>query len=403
MSEQAARALSQVLSQDGTIDPYPLYDQMRESAPIFKSDLGLWVVTTYDDCRTVLRDARMGKDWAGFMVTSGHENWRDQPAFEYGENSLLFANPPDHTRLRRLVSKAFTPRQVERLRANMRLSIATLLEPFARDGGGDLLDALAFPLPVGVVGNLLGVPEADWQAFREPVRAGTATLELGVTQEQIKIANKSSKWMRDYFVALVAEKRANPDDGMISGMLAVEDQGDRLDDDEIVGMAALLFAAGFETTTNLIGNGVNALLHNPDELEKLRRQPSLIEGATEELLRYDSSIQFSGRTAFERLELGGFTVEAGENVMTFLGAANRDPAHYEDPHRLDVTRTDVEPLSFGNGIHFCLGASLARTEAQEAIGALLAKFDTIELAEEPRYRAQFGFRGLESLQVRCRA
>jgi cytochrome P450 len=401
MSSDANAALLELMAPGGSANPYPLYDRIRESAPILKSDFGMWVLTRYEDCRTVLRDPRMGKDWPGFMASSGIDDWQDHASLQFGETSLLFANPPDHTRLRRLVSKAFTPRQVQRLRASMQERINGLLDVLAADGGGDLLTALAFPLPVGVIGELLGVPEADWIHFRDRVRAGTATLEIGVTPEQVAVADEAAAWMRDYFFALLADKRAHPDDGMISGMLSIEDEGDRLSDDEIVSMSGLLFAAGFETTTNLIGNGVHALLRNPDQLQTLRNEPTLIEDAIEELLRYDASIQISGRGAFEDIELLGHTISAGENVLTLLGAANRDPARYERPNELDVRRTNVDPMSFGSGIHFCLGASLARVEGQEAISALLARFKTIELAEEPRYRDQLGFRGLESLRVRC--
>lgn len=389
------------MSPAGALDPYPHYARLRDAAPVFKSSIGMWVLTRYDDCRTVLRDARMGKDWPGFMAASGIDDWREHVSVSDGEHSLLFANPPEHTRLRRLVSKAFSPRQVERLRASMRDRIDTLLDKLALDGGGDLLDDLAFPLPVGVIGQLLGVPEQDWNGFRAAVRAGTATLEIGVTHEQIAAADEAIAWMGDYFLELIAEKRARPDDAMISGMLAVEENGDRLSDEEIVRMAGLLFGAGFETTTNLIGNGMHALLRNPEQLQILRGDRSLVEGAVEELLRYDASIQISGRTAFEDIEIAGRTIRAGETAATLLGAANRDPARYDDPDRLDVTRTEIEPLSFGSGIHFCLGASLARAEGQEALGALLDRFASIELAEEPSFRAQLGFRGLESLRVRC--
>jgi cytochrome P450 len=402
MGDDADTLLAELMAPAGTADPYPIYDRMREAAPVFKSALGPWILTRYDDCRAVLRDARYGKDWQGFMANSGIEDWRDHPSTAYGETSLLFANPPEHTRLRGLVSKAFTPRTVDRLRASMRQIIDALLDPLAEAGGGDLLDALAFPLPVTVIGQLLGVPAADRMEFRDRVRLNTATLELGVTHAQIALADEAAIWMVDYFEGLVAEKRARPAQDLLSGMIEVEVDGDKLSDQEIVGMGLLLFGAGFETTTNLIGNGVLALLRNPDQLAWLREHPGGIAGTVEELLRYDASIQVSGRAALEDAELAGHTVAEGDAVLTILGAANRDPERYPHPHRLDLTRRDIEPLSFGSGIHFCLGASLARAEGDEALRALLGRFGEIELADEPRFRHQLGFRGLESLPVRCR-
>jgi cytochrome P450 len=399
----AEKLLAELMTPAGRADPYPIYDRMREAAPIFKSTLGPWILTRYNDCRAVLRDPRYGKDWEGFMASSGIEDWRDHPSTAYGETSLLFANPPEHTRLRGLVSKAFTPRMVDRLRTSMRRIIDELLDPLAEAGEGDLLDALAFPLPVTVIGELLGVPTGDRMQFRERVRLNTATLELGVTRAQIALADDAAAWMTDYFQDLVAEKRLRPGEDMLSGMIEVELDGDRLDDREIVGMGLLLFGAGFETTTNLIGNGVLALLRSPLQLAWLRQHPDSMAGAVEELLRYDASIQVSGRSAFEGTELGGHTIAAGEAVLTILGAANRDPGRYRDPHRLDLTRRDIEPLSFGSGIHFCLGASLARAEGEEALSALLGRFADIELAGEARFRDQLGFRGLESLPIRCRA
>lgn len=390
----------EILGAGGDVDPYPLYRELRETAPVFKNSLGLWILTRYDDCRAVLRDPRMGKNWAQFAEASGVENWRDHVSLQTGDRSLLFLNPPDHTRLRRLVSRAFSPRQVERLRVSMRKDIQEMLNTLADAGTADLLTTLAFPLPVTVIGRLLGVPQQDWESFRDHVRAATATLELGFTAEQLAAADVGMAWQRDYFIDLIAHKRQHRDEGMISAMIEVEESGDRLTDEEIVMLSALLFAAGFETTTNLIGNGMHALLNNPDQLALLRERPELVEPATEELLRYDASIQLSTRSAFEDIELDGHTIAAGEAAVTLIGAANRDPARFKDPEKLDVTRTNIEPLSFGSGIHFCLGANLARVEAHEAFGGLLSRFANIELAQPARYRGQMVFRGLEALEVR---
>jgi cytochrome P450 len=286
---------------------------------------------------------------------------------------------------------------VDRLKPRMAATVDHLLDPIGEAGGGDLMDLLAFPLPVTVIGDLLGVPEADRAPFRDAVRANTRTLELNVTREDVAIADVAATWMSTYFHDLLREKRRQPADDMLSAMALAEEGSDRLSDDEIVQMSLLLFGAGFETTTN----GVYHLLKNPEQLAALRADASLLPNAIEELVRYDGSILLSGRSAFEDIEVAGHLIPAGSGVVTMLGAANRDPAKYEDPDRLDVRRRGVEPLSFGSGIHYCLGANLARGEAALAVGRLLERFGRLELAEEPAFRDQFVFRGLESLRVTC--
>ena len=396
-----AAFMTLVMDADVRRDPYPTLHEIRRAAPVLHSSLGTWVLTRYEDCHAVLRDPRCGKNWDGFMLQAGLDDWREHVSLSYGDTSLLFANPPQHTRLRRLVAKAFTPRTVDRLRPRMAATIDRLLDPLAEAGGGDLLDALAFPLPVTVIGDLLGVPEADRAPFRDAVRANTRTLELNVTREDVEVADVAATWMQTYFHELLREKRRHPADDMMSAMAVAVEGGDRLSDEEIVQMSLLLFGAGFETTTNLIGNGVYHLLRHPDQLAILREDASLLPNAVEELVRYDGSILLSGRSTFEDIEVAGQRIPAGAGIVTMLGAANRDPAKYEDPDRLDVRRRGVEPLSFGSGIHYCLGANLARGEAALAVGRLLERFPHLELAEEPCFRDQFVFRGLESLRVSC--
>jgi cytochrome P450 len=396
-----AAFLTLVTDADVRRDPYPTLHEIRSAAPVLRSSLGTWVLTRYDDCFAVLRDPRCGKNWSGLMMQAGFDDWQEHVSLGYGDKSLLFANPPQHTRLRRLVAKAFTPRTVDRLRAGMNQTIEALLDPLVEAGGGDLLDALAFPLPVTVIGDLLGVPEADRAQFRDAVRLNTKTLEMNVTRDDVEKADVAAQWMVDYFLALLADKRRTPADDMMSAMALAEEGGDRLTDEEIVQMSSLLFAAGFETTTNLIGNGVFHLLEHPAELERLAADRSLLANAVEELVRYDGSILLTGRSTFEDIEVAGVTIPAGSGVVTLLGAANRDPGKFESPDRLDVARPGVEPLSFGSGIHYCLGANLARVEAALAIDHLLTRCPRLALAEEPRFRDQFVFRGLESLRVAC--
>ncbi len=396
-----AAFMTLVMDADVRRNPDPTLHEVRSAAPVLKSSLGPWVLTRWEDCHKVLRDTRLGKNWVGVMATAGFDDWREHASLAYGETSMLFANPPLHTRLRRLVAKAFTPRTVERLKPRMADTIDRLLEPLAEAGGGDLLDALAFPLPVTVIGDLLGVPETDRAPFRDAVRANTRTLEMSVTREDVEAADAAALWMGDYFRELLREKRRRPADDMMSGMAQAEECGDRLSDDEIVMMSGLLFAAGFETTTNLIGNGVHHLLGHPDELARLREDPSLMPDAVEELARFDGSILLSGRSAMEDIDVAGHHIAAGQGIVTILGAANRDPDRYQDPDRLDLGRRDIEPLSFGSGIHYCLGASLARGEAALAIGKLLERFPHLDASGEARFRDQFVFRGLESLNVSC--
>jgi cytochrome P450 len=275
-----------------------------------------------------------------------------------------------------------------------------LLDAFG-DGDVDLMDALAFPLPVTVIGEMLGVPAEDRPQFRPLVRASTAVLELAITPEALAEATAASNTMEAYFRDLVAERRARPRDDLLTQLIEAEDKGDQLTEYELISTAILLFAAGFETTTHLIGNGVLALLHNPEQLDRLRHDRSLLRPAVEELLRYDSPVQITARTAYEALEIGGQAVEPGSAVLALLGAANRDPQRFRDPDRLDLGRSEGSPLSFGSGIHYCLGAALARLEFAVVLDRLLDRFSTWELVGgPPRHRDSLTLRGLVDLRVR---
>ena len=392
-----------LLTPDGRQDPYPRYHQIRELAPVHPSGLGFWVLSRYDDCQQLLRDPRFGK---------GDRQERDARLPEDAvaalarlrrrAPSLLFLDPPDHTRLRGLVSKAFTPRTVERLRPHIGRLLDDLLD--AVDGGRgepvDVMAAVAFPLPVAVIGEMLGVPAADRAAFQPWVRASTALLELTVEADAIVAAADASDRMWSYFAALLAERRRRPSDDLLSELLCVEDQGDTLSEAELISTAILLFGAGFETTTNLIGNGLLALLRHPDELARLRADRGLLRPAVEEILRWDSPVQVDGRVALTAADVGGEPVEEGTFVVTLLGAANRDPARFADPDRFDVGRDEGPPLSFGSGIHYCLGQALARVEGQVVFGRLLERYGAIELAAgDVAYRPSLTLRGLVDLPV----
>ena len=395
------------LSPEGLDDPSPYYRYLRENAPVHQSAAGAIFLTRYDDCREALRDNRLGKSNSAESLLSSGDSEALQVRREQLERareqeqaaSMLFLNPPDHTRQRSLVSRAFTPRRVNALRASIRTLAEGMVDDFVEAGGGDLLEALAFPLPVAVIGTMVGVPEPDWPQFRSLITASAAGIEPAASAEELRAAGTSSGQVREYFSALLAERRASPQDDLLSDLIQVEEEGDRLSDGEIIAVSTLLFAAGFETTTNLIGNGMGALLRHPDQMAALWNDPSLVETAVDEVLRWDSPVQLDGRTVLEPAEVAGEQVEVGTRVMTLLGAANRDPEHFDDPERFDVTRQQGPPMSFASGIHYCLGANLSRAEGQEVFGALIQRCSSIEPAGDLVRRNRITLRGFLSVPV----
>jgi cytochrome P450 len=393
-----------MMTPEGKADPYPRYALLHEHAPVFESILDALVVVRYADCWEVLRDNRLGKSDQGprdIGAVTPHQRERLQQ-LEPRANTMLFLNPPDHTRLRGLVSKAFTPRTVERLRPHILRLTDGVLDGF--DGEVDVMATLAFPLPVTVIGEMLGVPEADRQGFQPLVRAATKALEFAMSDDEFDAALDAQEQMTAYFTDLVAERRRAPQDDLLSSLINARDEDDRLSEEEIVSTVILLFAAGFETTTNLIGNGLLALLRHPEEQRRLRDDPDLLKPAVEEILRWDSPVQIDGRSAFEDVEVAGRAVPAGGFVVTLLGAANHDPTHFTDPGRFDVGRDEGPPMSFASGIHYCLGAALARLEGQVVFGRVLERFPTLALLDDaPHYRDSFTLRGLSELRVEARA
>ena len=391
-----------VATPQGRADPYSRYAALRAHAPVHRSAFGFCVLSRYDDCIQVLRHPGVGKDFSGAASALGltEEQQAEQAAFRNDRSNMLFADPPDHTRLRRLASRAFTPKSVEALRPRVVALVDDLLDGF--DGSEvDVMDTLAFPLPVTVIGEMLGVPAEDRPQFRPLVRAVTAMLELSITPEDLSAATAASDTLESYFADLVSERRARPQDDLLTRLIQAEDEGARLSEYELVSTSILLFAAGFETTTHLIGNGLLALVTNPDELARLRGDRALLRPAVEELLRYDSPVQITARTTYEDVMIGDERVEAGNTVIALIGAANRDPDRFTDPDRLDVGRAESPPLSFGSGIHHCLGAALARLEAQVVLDRILDRYQTIELVGgPPRHRDSLTLRGLVELPMR---
>jgi cytochrome P450 len=383
----------------GRADPYPYYAELRRVAPVAVAEDGAIVLTRYADCHAALHGPHFGRaDPDELFGAIGVPAWREIPAIRTFNTSMLLVNPPQHTRLRRLVSKAFTARKVEQLRTPVAALVDDLLERL--DGGGDFIDAFAFPLPVAVIGELLGVPEADRAAFQPLVRDWTMVLDA-FSPDILARANVAADQIRDYLGGLADERRRKPQDDLISALVALTDGTDRLSEDELVTMAALLFSAGFETTTHLLGNGLVALLAHPNQADALRKDADLAPSAVEELLRYDSSVQITGRTVLSDTEVAGVPVARGNRLVCYLGAANRDPEQFPDPDRLHLTRRDGAPLSFGGGIHYCLGAPLARLEAQLAFPELLSRYPNLDLADGSERRDSLTLRGYLHLPVRC--
>jgi len=383
-------------------DPYPQYRRLREQAPMLRGPLGYWVLSRYADIAAVLRDPRfgVGVDEASLMLAMTQDGPGIATMVELSR-WMLFRDPPDHTRLRGLVSKAFTPRALEAVRPRVVEIVKGLVDNIAGRGEADLITDLALPLPVTVISELLGLRIEDHAQAREWAEAIAQALDPVVTEEHATRADRAVAGLAAYIGGVVAQRRRDPGPDLLSRLIEAEDGAGHLSEAELISTVSLLFGAGHETTRNLIGNGMLALLRNPGELLRLREDPSLIRSAVEELLRYDSPVQLAGRGARADVVIGGERIAAGEPMMLLIGAANRDPAQFPDPDRLDIGRQDVKMLSFGGGIHFCLGAMLARTEAQVAIGTLLARVAHIELAtEDLAWRPHITLRGLSSLPVR---
>ncbi|MCE2512440.1 MAG: cytochrome P450 [Acidimicrobiia bacterium] len=388
-----------VTDPDVIADPYPLLRELRETSPVHKTGFAdFWILTRFEDCRTALRDQRLGSPEPGeeapSLLGSSRQRRADVP------RSLLFLNPPDHTRIRSLVSRAFTPRRVQRLRPAVEAMTEELLEPMAEAQECDLIDALAFPLPANVISELVGVPVADRDWLRPLVSDLAATLEPTRQPGETERAEAASKKVNRYLNELIDRRRDEPADDLLSGLIAASDGEDRLTQPEVAVTVSLIYAAGFETTMNLIGNMVHTLMRHPDQLARLRADRSLVPSAVDEVLRFEPPVQVDGRYVRAEVEIGGHTIPRGHGVLTLLGAANRDPSAVDDPDRFDIGRSEVPMLSFGSGIHYCLGAALARLEGQVVLQALLDRFGTwTPLDDDPPWKRRLTLRGLASLPV----
>jgi cytochrome P450 len=396
----AAEPLFNPMSPDVIRDPYPHYHRLRALDPVHRSPLGFLVASRHADVSFVLRDKRFGKDFIGRMTRRFGSQIMEEPVYRSMRHWMLQQDPPDHTRLRGLVVKAFTARRAEDMRPRIQEIVDQALDRVAARGHMDLIADFAFRLPVTVICEMLGIPKEDHEMMRSGANDGGRLLDpVPLSRAEIDGANAGNLASAEYFRSLFELRRRQPSDDLITQLVQAEEKGSKLSNEELTANIILLFGAGHATTVNLIGNGLLALHRHPEQLRLLQGKPTLIGNAIEELLRYDSSVQLTGRTALEDVAVGGVAVAKGESVLCLLGAANRDPAVYPDPDRLDITRPNIRPLSFGGGIHFCLGAQLARIEGEIAIATLLRRLPNLRLDDlhHPDWRPTFVLRGLNRL------
>jgi cytochrome P450 len=383
-------------------DPYPAYARLRATDPMHLNSFGAFVASRHAEASLVLRDKRFGKDFVNRSVKRYGEKIMDEPVFRSMSHWMLQQDPPDHTRLRGLVVKAFTARRVEDMRPRIQQVVDQTLDAVADRGHMDLIADFAYRLPVTIICDMLGIPEEHREIFHQRSGEGGRLLDpVPLSAADIAEGNAGNMMSQLYFQQLFELRRKNPGDDLTTQLVQAEQDGSKLSNEELTANIILLFGAGHETTVNLIGNGLLALHRNPDQLALLKARPDLISNAIEEFLRYDSSVQLSGRVALEDIEdLGGKKIPKGDTVLCLLGSANHDPAAYPDrPDSLDITRSNVKPLSFGGGIHHCLGAQLARIEAEIAISTLLHRLPELRLndAQNPEWRSTFVLRGLKRL------
>src|SRR5438477_4755992 len=381
-------------------DPYTSYERLRTTDPMHVTPFGAFVASRHAEVSLVLRDKRFGKDFVDRTTRRYGPQILEEPVFRSMSHWMLQQDPPDHTRLRGLVVKAFTARRVEDMRPRIQQVVDQTLDRIAGQGRMDLIEDFAFRLPVTIICDMLGIPEEHREVFYASSRDGGRLLDpVPLTKEEIEQGNASNLMAQMYFQQLFELRRKQPGDDLTTQLVQAEEAGSKLSNEELTANVILLFGAGHETTVNLIGNGLLALHRNPDQMRRLKDDPSLMANAIEEFLRYDSSVQLTGRTALEDVTVGGTMVAKGEAVLCLLGGANRDPAVYAEPDRLDITRANIRPISFGGGIHFCLGAQLARIEAEIAIATLLRRFPNLkfENLDNPDWRPTFVLRGLQRL------
>jgi cytochrome P450 len=375
-------------------NPYPFLKRLRQYAPVNETPLGIYRLTRYDDVVRMLKEVPSGVRMADGTIFGANPEMMGPGQF------ILRLDPPDHTRIRRLMNQAFRPRAVERLRERVQQIVDALLDRAAERGEMDVIADLALPVPSTLICEMMGVPVTDRERFTDWTAAATHLLAAAmITPERLQHGMAAAMSLANYFTDLIADRRKRLGDDILSDLIRAEEAGDRLSEAELLAQSIGLLIAGFETTIGLIGNGVLALINHPDQWQRLRARPELIDSTVEECLRYDGPILLTVRVTREDTRFGDHVIPADRPVMCILGAANRDPAHFVDPDRFDITRQDNDHLAFGGGVHFCLGAHLARMEAQVAIGGLAKRFRTLERTSDQNVWGKSLFRVLGELPV----
>ncbi len=387
-------------------DPYALYARMREESPVLDAGNHLWFTFSYAGANALLRAKQVSSDE---RRSRGYQAELEAGTIPQhiidNEQSMLFLDPPDHTRLRGLVNSAFTQRRVERMTVRVQERTDALLDELDGAGPSDLVKHLAYPLPVAVICELLGVPEEDHTQFGAWSHDLTKGLDPGAlrTPEDETLIAAAMAELRSYVASLADERRRAPADDLLTALIEARDGDDQMTEGELISMVVLLLVAGHETTVNLIGNGLVAILKNPDQLARWQADPGLTKNAVDEVLRYDSPVQIGMRVTIEPTEVEGVTVPVDEQILILLGAANRDPAMFANPDQLDLGRQNAaRNMSFGGGIHHCLGMALARAEGQIVLGSLVSRFSNLQLSDEPVLRERMVLRGYEQIMVDCR-
>jgi cytochrome P450 len=405
--EQTLDFLNVAMTPEFRDDPYPFFAALREHEPVHQTPFGVYLLSRHADAAAIVRDPRLSNNQENsdlFRAFAEANPQSDEAMDQMNTVVMLFMDPPDHSRLRGLVSKAFTPKMVERLRSRVQQIVDERLDAVEARGDGrmDVVTELAYPLPVVIICELLGVPPEDHATFSSWSSELAASIDpdpLITPEQQVRI-NAAGEAFLQYFSDLIERRRRSLRDDLLSALIEAEEGGDRLTQDELLGTALFLLIAGHETTVNLIGNGTLALLRHRDQLDRLRDDPDLDRHAVEELLRFDSPVQLTQRITLDDYQVGDVTIPKGQNLIPLLGAANRDPDAFAEPDKLDLGRENANRhVAFGGGHHFCLGAALARLEGAAAIGTLVRRFPAIELAGEPQRRTTFTLRGLEHLPV----
>lgn len=401
--DDPAEVFAAILDPEKRGDLYSLHHRLRALAPVHMDETLLgrraWVISSFAEADAVLRDMRLASDTRALeLFDSGASG---ASFFAMMQKLLLYLDPPDHDRIRGLVTKAFTPRAVDLRRPRIQQEVDRLLDRIADKGRADLVSDFGYPLPIAVICEMMAIPVEDRGVFmtwaHDFARRGDVS---AVTDEVIALGEQASNGFRDYFMDLARTRRRNLGDDLISALVRVEDESGRLSDDEIVSTCVILLQAGHETTADLISLATRGLLQHPDQLALLRAEPDLMVDATEEFIRWDTSVQISQRVGTQDVEVGGISIPAGDVFVVLNGAANRDPAQFRDPDRLDISRTSSGHLGFGMGRHFCLGASLARAEIAAAVGTLIQRFPDLAFDGDPQFRPSLFLRGLATLPLR---